>query len=367
MKASRVSIVKVTRTPGMLLRRLYLVRFMEDTNGKIKKANVAWQTGRAHEGRGAEDAAREAELPTMSQKTWQAENLNVLLGRTRLATVAPFPACPRTAVLRLALCPSLSRVSPFTFVLSRLHSIAIFSVHTIQALCFSKNFFESHFLLSFSPWTVSRAKFPVPDDDGFKLFTSLVPCASHSPSNSTQIQERLGRRLYTITWWICLTRSFLPIAWTAWHNSCGKKFYWGLRRHFHWPLRALGLKFSPKYTKCRRNLISWNRSMENLAQVNANGHGLNNDLGQDCQGLWNCWRNGQWCSNWFGGWICAGACQLGGYWRTWCSSFSKQTGSSICRQLFSTQQDSTHTEVGSLQEARGGWSACTKIFFQDIL
>jgi hypothetical protein len=21
-----------------------------------------------------------------------------------------------------------------------------------------------------------------------------------------------------------------------------------------------------------------------------------NDLGQDCQGLWNCWRNGQWCS-----------------------------------------------------------------------
>ncbi len=39
-----------------------------------------------------------------------------------------------------------------------------------------------------------------------------------------------------------------------------------------------------------------------------------NDLGQDCQGLWHCWRHGQWCSNWFGGWICAGACQLGGYW-----------------------------------------------------
>jgi hypothetical protein len=37
------------------------------------------------------------------------------------------------------------------------------------------------------------------------------------------------------------------------------------------------------------------------------------------------------------------------------SSFSKQTGSSICRQLFSSQQDSTHTEVSSLQEARGGW------------
>jgi len=37
--------------------------------------------------------------------------------------------------------------------------------------------------------TVSRAKFPVPDDDGFKLFTSLVDCASHSTSSSTQIQE----------------------------------------------------------------------------------------------------------------------------------------------------------------------------------
>jgi hypothetical protein len=59
--------------------------------------------------------------------------------------------------------------------------------------------------------------------------------------------------------------------------------------------------------------------------------------GKDCQGLWHCWRHGQWCSNWFGGWICAGACQLGGYWRTWCSSFSKQTCSSICRQLFSRQ------------------------------
>jgi hypothetical protein len=50
-------------------------------------------------------------------------------------------------VLRLAHCPSLWRVSAFTFVLTRLHSIAIFSVHTIQALCFSIFFFESHFLV----------------------------------------------------------------------------------------------------------------------------------------------------------------------------------------------------------------------------
>jgi hypothetical protein len=65
-------------------------------------------------------------------------------------------------VLRLLLCPSLSRVSPFTFVLTRLHSIAIFSVHTTQALCFSIFSFESHFLLSFSPWNrlKSQVSFP---------------------------------------------------------------------------------------------------------------------------------------------------------------------------------------------------------------
>jgi hypothetical protein len=35
-------------------------------------------------------------------------------------------------------------------VLTCLHSIAIFSLLTIQALCFSKAFFQSHFLLFFS-------------------------------------------------------------------------------------------------------------------------------------------------------------------------------------------------------------------------
>jgi hypothetical protein len=84
--------------------------------------------GRSHEGRGAEDAAREADPPTISHKTSQAENPDVLLGRTRPAVGAPFPACPRTAVLRLALWPILSRVSSFTFVLTRAHLPAF---HTI--------------------------------------------------------------------------------------------------------------------------------------------------------------------------------------------------------------------------------------------
>jgi len=158
MKASRVSRVKVTRTPGRLLRCL----FMEDTNAKIKKANVVWQMGLAHEGRGAEDAVQEADLPAIRHKTWQAENPDVLLGRTQLANVAPFPACPRTAVLHLAFCPSFSQVSPFTFVFTRLHSIAIFSVHTIRAFCFSNFFFESHFLLPFSPWNRLKSQVSCP-------------------------------------------------------------------------------------------------------------------------------------------------------------------------------------------------------------
>jgi hypothetical protein len=48
-------------------------------------------------------------------------------GRRLLATVATLPACPRTAALRLALCPSLSRVSSFTFVLARAHLPAFHS------------------------------------------------------------------------------------------------------------------------------------------------------------------------------------------------------------------------------------------------
>ncbi len=51
--------------------------------------------------------------------------------------------------------------------------------------------------------------------------------------------REIGKMILQHCWWICLRRSFLLIAWTAWHSSSGKKFYWRLRRHFHWPLRAL--------------------------------------------------------------------------------------------------------------------------------
>ncbi len=123
-------------------------------------------------------AAGEPDRPAIGHKTWQAENPDALLGRTRPTSAchcSSLPACPRSAALRLALCPSLSRVSWFTFVLQRAHLPAFhshfftahntstvflncffqshfllsFSLHIIQALCFSKKFFQSHCFLSF--------------------------------------------------------------------------------------------------------------------------------------------------------------------------------------------------------------------------
>ncbi len=64
--------------------------------------------------------AREADLPVIFHKTWQAENPDFLLCRTR-RTSARHCACPRTAALRLALYRNLSRFSPFTFVLTCAH------------------------------------------------------------------------------------------------------------------------------------------------------------------------------------------------------------------------------------------------------
>ncbi len=207
-----------------------------------------------------------------------------LAGRKSWRSVGSHPTCQ---------CSSLSGLptncsAPFSILPE---SLTTFTVHLrVHPSAFHSHFFSAHntgtVFLKFFLWITFSSAFLTMEPSQEPSFLSQMMMGSssslplfivpHSISNSTQIQERLGRRFYSISWWICLRRSFLPIAWTTWHSSSGKKFYWGLRRHFHWPLRALGLKFSPKYTKCRRNLISWNRSMENLAQVNANGHGLNN-------------------------------------------------------------------------------------------
>jgi hypothetical protein len=73
--------------------------------------------GHAHEGRSVTILCLpETDLPMIFQKTWQGQKRKSTFrstapGRRLPATVAPLPACPRTVVLRLALCPSLSRVS----------------------------------------------------------------------------------------------------------------------------------------------------------------------------------------------------------------------------------------------------------------
>ncbi len=166
-------------------------------------------------------AAREPDRPAIGHKTWQAENPDVLLGRTRptSACVCSSPSgLPTNCGAPFSTLPeSLTSFS----VLTCLHSIAIFSLYTIPAVCFSI-FSLNHIFFCLSHCTqykhcvsqkkslnpiffglsdhgtFSRAKFPDPDDDGFKLFTSLVHCASHSTSSSTQIQERLERWFYSI-------------------------------------------------------------------------------------------------------------------------------------------------------------------------
>ncbi len=211
--------------------------------------------------------------------------------RRLLATGAPLPACPRTAALRLALCPSFSRVSPFTFMLTPAH-LPAFHSHFLTAqntgteflklflwitfllFCLSHCIQYRHCISQFSavPLTMEPSQEPsflslmmMGSSSSLPLFT-LPHTALPAPPKST----RDWKMILQHCWWICLRRSFLPIAWTAWHSSNGKKFYRRLRRHFH----SLGLKFRPKYTKWRRNLIRWNRSMENLTQFNGNGHGL---------------------------------------------------------------------------------------------
>ncbi len=216
MKASRVSRMKVTRTPGRLLRRLYCVRFLEDTNGKIKKANVVWQMGRAHEGRSAADCRARSRSP-------RDQPQNLAGGKSRRsARPHPVDVCvPTNCGAPFSTLPE----SLMSFTVHRRAHLPAFHSHFLTAhnigtvfLNFSLNhiffFLTAHkythrvsqffslnqifFCLSHYG-TVSRAKFPVrDDDDGFKLFTSLVHCASQSTSSSTQTQERLERWFYSI-------------------------------------------------------------------------------------------------------------------------------------------------------------------------
>jgi len=85
---------------------------------------------RAHEGSSAADCrarSRSARSATKSGRQKIPTFCSAAPG-----TVAPLPACPRTEALRLALCPCLSRVSPFTVVLTRAH-LPAFHSHLLTA------------------------------------------------------------------------------------------------------------------------------------------------------------------------------------------------------------------------------------------
>jgi hypothetical protein len=73
--------------------------------------------------------AREADAPVIFHKSWQAENPEFLLCHTWQTSAchcgSPFRAAHELWRSVLALCPRLARVSPFTFVLTCLSSIAM--------------------------------------------------------------------------------------------------------------------------------------------------------------------------------------------------------------------------------------------------
>ncbi len=133
-------------------------------------------------------------LTLASRKSWLSTRLHPI-NRHLPLYIVPLPHYSRIATFLLTLCSSFSQVSIlFTFILTCAHlfslKVPIFHSHFLithhtHAILFS---FWSHFFHLSHHGTISRAKFPLLDDDGFVLFTSFVQCASHNTSSSTQIQ-----------------------------------------------------------------------------------------------------------------------------------------------------------------------------------
>ncbi len=139
----------------------------------------AWQT-----------AEREPDLPVISHKPWQAENLNFLLRQIDVCHCS----CPFYLAKKLWYTPFGTLLEFFTCLIIHsplcspawfmrcTSSIAIFSQQTVHIHCVSQNSFFSitFFSSSFSPW--NHFMFPLwDDDDDFRLFTCLIHSTSHTP------------------------------------------------------------------------------------------------------------------------------------------------------------------------------------------
>jgi hypothetical protein len=176
------------------------------------------QMGRAHEGRRAADCREKQIWPRSATKP----------DRQKIPTV-----CSATPGRRLPChCSSPSGLptncgAPFSTLLESLTNFTVhLSAHSCSPACIPQPFSHctqyrhsvsqkkklKHIFFCLSHHgTVSRAKFPVPDDDGFKLCTSLVDCATQHLQLHPNPKE-IGKMILQHCGWICLRRSFLPIA-----------------------------------------------------------------------------------------------------------------------------------------------------------
>jgi len=182
----------------MLLRELQITKHRYPKLNMQKHRNwrerERWVAHMREEAR--QTAARESDRPQKPGRLKIPTFCSATPGRRLPATVVPLPACPRTAALRLGLCPSsheFHRSPSCSPVLTYLHSIAIFSLHTKQALCSNYVFFclshpEPSQELSFLSLMMMGSSSSLP----------FVHCASHSTSSSTQMQERLEKWFYSM-------------------------------------------------------------------------------------------------------------------------------------------------------------------------
>jgi len=188
--------------------------------------------------------------------------------------------------------------SPSCFsVLTCLHSIAIFSLHTIQALCFSIFSLNHIFFCLSHHGTFSRAKFPDPDDDGFKLF----PC----PSCLTQhLQLHANPRDWkddsTALLMDLFEEKFLANSMNSLTQQQWQEILLGIEEAFPLTSPRTWAQVQSKVHEMRKKFNQLKQEHEESGAGQCKWPWFERCLliwGKTAKAYGTCWRHGQWCSN----------------------------------------------------------------------